>query len=200
MAPADIDTQTTPEGHRVPGRANLDRYRDDAGVQRADAGERGPDERPRAARPPRAAGPTHDAGGDQEIAERDSYALDGAGIRRIVRQGDPVPQGFTLLDEDGPATTDAAGDVDPQGQQAPSAQQPEGEQQQEGEGEGEGEQAQPEYADRTVQELDAEVGRRREAGRTIDVTGSGKRGAVVQGDLVAALEADDAAAASEQQA
>lgn len=52
------------------------------------------------------------------------------------------------------------------------------------------------YGDATVEDLEAEVEARRGEGRTIDVKGTGKDGAVVKADLVGALEADDKASAA----
>lgn len=49
------------------------------------------------------------------------------------------------------------------------------------------------YRDRTVEDLEDEVARREAAGRAIEVEGTGSGGNVVKDDLVAALEADDAA-------
>lgn len=187
---AETETHVRPEGHEVPGRAKLERYTDEAGVRRADSGP--------PQRPPRVAGPTHDAGDKRPVAEQDSFARDAAGIRRIVRQGDPIPPGFTLLDEDGePVAATSAAEPDTSGQTAPSAAEPTGDGT---EPQPVPEQPQQAYADRTVEELTAEVERRRAAGREIEVTGSGRRGAVKEGDLVAALEADDAAAAEQPQA
>lgn len=52
------------------------------------------------------------------------------------------------------------------------------------------------YDKATTEQLEAEIEARREEGRTINVTGTGANGAVVNADRVSALEADDAARAS----
>lgn len=52
------------------------------------------------------------------------------------------------------------------------------------------------YGDATNAELDAEIDARRAEGETIEVTGTGKEGAVVHADRVKALEASDSAKAT----
>lgn len=166
---AKVDTATRPEGHDVPNRANLDRYKDRAGIQRAE----GP-ERTAAERPPRIAGPTHDAGGSRELASEDAYYRDAAGIRRIVRKGDPIPVGYELIEDDGePPVAEAPGEPDVLGQEPG---------------------ADVSYDDQTVSELKAEVERRnadRDEEDQIAVEGTGSGGNVTKPDLVAELEYDD---------
>lgn len=162
MAP---DTETRPEGHRVPARAELERYEDDAGISRADSGT--PD------RPPRIISPTHDAGADLKRAERDSYALDTAtGVRRIVRQGDPIPPSFELLEEGEPEVAESPAEPDKLGLAANAS---------------EG------YSSSKKAELEAEANR-----RGLEVEGTGSEGAVTKDDLVRALEQSDEQRQGEQ--
>lgn len=170
---AEVDTEVRPEGHKIPHRAEISRRRDRQGVMRAEGVS--PD---RPARGTRAAGPTHDTGragavgtDDRERVDGDTYVRDNLGIRRILRDGARVPVGWEVLDDEAPEPVEQ-----PEDPNAPA-----------------------QYADRDVDDLEAEVEQRRAAGRDIDVEGTGSRGNVVKADLVAALEADDAAQAEQGQ-
>lgn len=157
-------TETRPEGHIIPGRAELSRYQDDAGVTRADSG-----------RPPRAVGPTHHTGDDRPIAKEDAYYRDAAGIRRIVRGGDRVPLGFELIEDEDktPETARAPGEPDLLGLQ------------------GGGDYA-GQNKDVLAAEVERRNADRDEEDQ-IEVEGTGRDGNVLKDDLVAALEADDEA-------
>jgi hypothetical protein len=131
----------------------------------------------------RQVGPTHTALKEKtmnRIAKRDTYGIEdvgGAEVRRQVKAGDPIPPNIKVDEDDvivrdGPEPVAPVAQVD--GGQADADAVP--------------------YDQRSVEDLEAEVERRRADGREITVEGTGKGGNVVKDDLVAALEAADAQA------
>lgn len=117
---------------------------------------------------------------------------EGGTIRRLVAtEGQPIPVAYAELVDDDDTTTTPPGVLDPALARSTSARRETTPTVADAERAKGSTEDYSKITDRA--ELEAEIERRREAGATIEVTGTGKDGAIKIGDLRAALVADDEA-------